>query len=133
MNRVQKQIFEAVVKPSLDELAGNLVCVVRDFDNISQTGTITMTNSHSNGEEVMYDVPLMNIGGMKQSSPFPGDTVLVSFLGSSYKHPIIMGKADSKHFLFTRNGKQSHFRSGSNITDSYSEREGELWSDQRSV
>lgn len=127
MNKIQQQIFDTVVKPSLDELAGNIVCIVRDFDNISQTGTISMTTSHSNDPELVYDVPLMNIGGMKQSSPFPGDTVMVTFLNGSYKHPVIMGKVDSKHFLLTRNAKESHFRSGSNVTDIYSEREGEGW------
>lgn len=129
MNKVQQQIYNQVVKPALDDIAGNLVAIVRDFDNLSQTGTITMSSPLQQAEEYMYDVPLMNMGGMKQAAPFPGDTVMVTFLGSNHRFPVILGKTDSKHFLLTRNAKESHFRAGSNVTDMYNQRAGEKWND----
>ena len=131
MNKVQQQIYDNVVGPALEALPSNLVAVVRDFDNLTQTGTITISSSFQQEEQYMYNVPLMNISGTKQSNPFPGDTVMVSFLGSTKNHPVMLGKIDSKHFLFTRNAKEVHFRAGSNITDRYNKRDGENWNAKR--
>lgn len=130
MNKVQQKIFDDVVKPALDNMPGNLVGVVRGFDNLSQTGTVTVSSPLGREERIMHDVPLMNISGTKQANPFPGETVMITFLGSSHKHPIMLGKVDSKHFLFTRNEHESHFRAGSNITDLYNSRDGEEWNAQ---
>lgn len=128
MNKVQKKIYEEVVKPALDNIPGNLVATVKEFDNLSQTGTIEMSSPLQKGVSYMYNVPVSNVSGIKQPNPFPGDKVMVTFLGANHRFPVILGTVDSKHFLFTRNEKESHFRSGSNITDIYNQREGEGWS-----
>lgn len=133
MNKVQQKIFDDVVKPALDNVAGNIIGIVRAFDNLSQTGTVTVSSPLGREERAMHDVPMMNISGTKQANPFPGDTVMITFLGSNHQHPVILGKVDSKHFLFTRNEHESHFRAGSNVTDLYNSRDGEEWNDPRQV
>lgn len=129
MNSVQQRIYNQVVKPAMDNIAGIGMGTVLESDARTQTAIIKMTDDKGEREErILPRAPMMTIGGMKQSAPLPGDNVLVAFLSSSYRHPVILGKIDIEHGIHTRNQKESHFRSGSNITDYYNDREGEDWS-----
>lgn len=126
-NRVQRKIQDSIVKPALQNQAGLTVGIVMNFNAMTKTGDIKIMDMIGHGEYVAHDVPLMMIGGFKQSDPLPGDEVLISYLDSGYRYPVILGPFDSRFTLKTRNAKQSHFRGGGNASEYYSQRKGEYW------
>lgn len=131
MNKVQKKIHDEVIMPALNRLSGNIIGTLRDFDNEMQSGTVEYSTGANSPVQLAHNVPLMGIGGIKQSSPTPGDPVLIGFIGNTHRYPFMYGRMDMRHAVYTRNGLESHFRSGSHVSDFYSIREEESWDAER--
>ncbi len=128
MNEIQKRIYDKIVRPAVDNIAGITIGVVVESSSVTQTARVRVSNHDESSEiRILKPAPIMTIGGVKQSAPLPGDTVMVAFLDNKHTHPIIIGKVDLEHQLRTREEKEKHFRSGSHITDYYNDREGMDW------
>lgn len=127
MNKVQQQIMDKVVAPALSQIAGLVVGEVRAFNSRFHLGTVAYSSSSESDIIVKKGVPFAVTKGIKKSSPMPGDPVLIGFINNSYQQPVILAVLDKEHFHYTRNEDNIHMRKGSNVSDYYSEREGELW------
>lgn len=127
MNKVQKQIYDKVVAPALDQMAGLVIGEVRAFNARLHIGTVAYSASSESDVIVKRGVPFTVTKGVKKSAPLPGDPVLLGFLNNSYQQPVILAVLDKEHFHRTRTGETIHLRKGSNVSDYYSERDGEVW------
>lgn len=127
MNRVQQKIYDEVVRPGLDSMAGLTVGEVVETDPRNHLVVAkAKINEEGAEEQLLPPAPIATINGLKTTDFYTGDKVLIGFIQSSYRHPFIVSKIDMEYALDTRE-KESHFRKGSNITDFYSDREGEDW------
>lgn len=127
MNAVQKRIYDQVVGPALSQVAGMVIGEVASFTPGHNFGSVVYSSPGSTGQIEKKGVPYMNVFGVKTMCPMPGDSVLIGFINNSYQQPIILGLLDKEYAFQTRPLYESHFRSGSNIPDYYSERVGEDW------
>lgn len=127
MNKVQKKIHDEIVKPALSRLPGDIIGRVISFNNETQTGVVEFSTGANSPAELVRDVPYMAIGGVKQAAPLPDDNVLIGFIGSTHRYPYMYGKMDMRHVVRTRIDEHSHKGTGAQITELYTEREGESW------
>lgn len=129
MNKVQKQIFETVVKPAIDNIPKTQMATVDDFNSEANLASVIIEGYGLNGQYKRYrNVPLVIKGGAKEFSPMPGDTVVVEFLAGNNESPMIVGKAHPLHDIYQRYTYEVHSEAGGGISDLYYEREDESWS-----
>jgi hypothetical protein len=125
MNKVQQSIYDKIVSPAMKSIAGAVMGTVISFDSINHLATVEYSSGDMFSTQKV-NVPYNVTPGIKKSALYPGDTVLLIFLNNSYKRPVILDILDREHALQTWTN-QDHTGKGSNISDYYSEREGESW------
>lgn len=129
MNKVQKQIYDNVVKPAIENIPRTRMGTVDDFNSEANLASVIIEGFEMNGGYKRYrNVPLMLKGGTKEFAPMPGDTVVLEFLGNNNESPMIVGKAHPMHDVFHRFTYEVHSEAGGGISDLYYEREDEEWS-----
>lgn len=130
MNKVQQSIYDNIVGPAVDSIAGSVIGEVVDYNNKLNMATVTYSSGDPDDEEediVRTGVPYGISPGIKKTGLFPGDRVIIQFMNNSYKHPYISELIDRNFPFDTRPSMMTHYRKGSNVTDYYSDREGESW------
>lgn len=129
MNKVQKQIFESVVKPAMDSIPKTQMGTIDDFNSEANLASVIIEGYELNGGYKRYrNVPLLLKGGAKEFAPMPGDSVVLEFLSGNNAAPIIVGKAHPLHDIYQRFTYEIHSEAGGGISDLYYEREDEEWS-----
>jgi hypothetical protein len=127
MNKVQQSIYDKVVGPAMKSIAGMVIGEVRSFNSRLHLGSVVYSSGEDGEKILKHGVPMEVTPGIKKSSPFPGDPVLLAFINNNYQTPVIVGILDKEHIYNTRTLSTIHRRKGSNVTDLYSAREGETW------
>lgn len=113
MNEVQKALYDSIVRPALNQLQHTVQATVIAYDNKSNTAVIDYRSPHSDGMTRLYGVNVqIGSGGVHSAGPFPGDEVVVNFVNSDAKNPLIVALVNSDYIDEVRDARLRHEQQG---------------------
>lgn len=128
MNKVQKQILDNIVAPAIRQIPYTTLGTVESYDVDLNIAVLIIEGINSEfGYKRYPNVPVSFSNGIKTSSVFPGDVVIVQFFNGSASTPVIIGLADTTYAATTREKYNGHREAGGGISDLYRNREGFDW------
>ncbi len=128
MNKVQRQIYDNIVKPAIDAIPSTTLAQVDSYNTDHNIATVIIDGIDSEQGYRRYpNVPVQLSQGTKQAALFPGDIVVVTFFDGNGGTPVITGIANKSHAFYVRERYESHVQAGGGISDLYKTREGKTW------
>lgn len=128
MNKVQKQIFDGVVKPAIDAIPSTSLGQVDEYDSDNNLATVIVDGINSEyGYRRYTNVPVQITQGVKSSAVFAGDIVVIEFFDGNGGTPVITGLANHLHQFYIREKYEQHQEAGGGISSLYKTKEGKSW------
>ena len=128
MNKIQKQIYDSVVRPSIDALPKTTLGTIDEYNADTNIASVIIEGlGHNRIYKRFQNVPVQISHGAKYTSPYPGDIVVLEFFNGNGNTPVITGFADRTYAVTTRDKYERHIEAGGAIPDFYKTREGKKW------
>lgn len=127
MNKVQRRIYNEIVAPAMNNIAGIRLAVIRDISYENKMCSVAYNVQQDAANMEITNVPMLRQQGTHESGPFVGDTVLIGFFNNDSRKPVILGTLDMAYKARRTEGRDKHDGKGAHISDLYCDRKGESW------